>query len=112
MRALTYTETLSTTGANGTPLIFGITGAIIGSGVAARFSALPAFLIFLKAYEIKRNPHLGWAAASAVAYFTANTVIGIAIGGELGMMLGRCLDNADSKEANVIGKATNATDVF
>lgn len=112
MRALTYTETLSTTGANGTTLILGLAGAIAGSGVAARFSALPAFLIFLKAYEIKRNPHLGWAAASAVAYFTANTVIGSAIGSGLGITLGHYLDNADSKEANVIGKATNATDVF
>ena len=112
MRALTHSEILSTTGANGTTLVLGIAGAIAGSGVGARFSALPAFLIFLKAYEIKRNPHLGWAALSAVTYFTANTVIGGIIGGGLGIMLGHCVDNADSKEVEVVGKTTNTTDIF
>ncbi len=109
MRALTHTETLSTTGANGTTLVLGLTGAIAGSGVAARFSALPAFIIFLKAFEVKRNPHLCWAAASAVAYFTANTVIGSVIGGGLGVMLGHYLENAHTNDIETVEKTTNTT---
>lgn len=109
MRALTHAERLSTTGANGTTFFLGLTGAIAGSGVAARFSALPAFLIFLKAYEIKRNPHLGWAAASAVIYFTANTMIGSVIGGGFGVMLGHYLENAQTNEIDTVNKTTNTT---
>src|SRR5688500_12876134 len=108
MRALTHTEILSTTGANHGAIVLGIAGTLTGISLAAKLSFIPAFLIYVNAYETNSR-HLGLAILGACGYFVTSSAVGGAIGGTLGAALGNYIDNDQEKSLPIAENTANIT---